>query len=304
MIKKVGEFVKISITNFYQAPEYAVKHANRHYHIQAEANTLAFKETNILPLNPKESYKVSVLSSLSKIVELLSRQEITFRGTKSKLESKEMNISTGHELFNVDEWRFSNFGAIYLFRLDSGDLEVRDNVKQEPAKPRYYSSDGRHWQQKIMDRLTYYELDPQIRQGQGFDGAASMWGRIKRVRAEITKVQPKAIYTHCYAHSVNLVIGNAVEMGWIHKFYGEVNKIKEYFGTPKRGTLLLETFGCPRGTKVPSTVCDTRWNYADVTSAAFGSYSYLVDGLEALGSNGNFDLDSRNGANALREMML
>ncbi|GAU94840.1 hypothetical protein RvY_06549-1 [Ramazzottius varieornatus] len=159
--------------------------------------------------------------------------------------------------------------------------------------------------EKNTERLTYHELDPQIRRGQGFDGAANMRGRIKRVRAEITKVQPKAIYTHCYAHSVNLVIGNAVQMGWIHKFYGEVNKIGKYFGTPKRRTYLLENFGCPRGTKVPSTICDTRWTpYADVSSAAFGSCSYLVDGLEALRSNGNLDLCGRNGAKAIREILL
>ncbi|GAU97075.1 hypothetical protein RvY_08434 [Ramazzottius varieornatus] len=94
-----------------------------------------------------------------------------------------------------------------------------------------------------------------------------------------------------------------MEVEWIQKFYGEVNKIGKYFSTPKRSIFLLETFGCPTGTNVPSTVCDTRWtSYADVTSAGFGSCSYLVDGLEALGSIGNFDLDSRNGAKAICEM--
>ncbi|GAU94841.1 hypothetical protein RvY_06549-3 [Ramazzottius varieornatus] len=122
MTKKVGEFVNIPITNFYQAPENAVRHVNRHYHIKAEANALAFKETNILPLDPKNSYKVSVYISSLKIVELLARQEIAFRGTKCKLKSKEMKISTGHELFNVDGWGFSKFGAMYLFRMDSVDL--------------------------------------------------------------------------------------------------------------------------------------------------------------------------------------
>lgn len=187
----------------------------------------------------------------------------------------------------------------------AGSIFASFNFELTVGKSFPFRTTGKALADKIIERLMYHELDPQQLRGQGFDGAANMRGHIKGVQAEIAKVQPKAIYTHCYAHSVNLVLKNAVNVEWIQKFYNDVNKIGKFFGTPKRRTFLMDEFGCPRGTKVPSTVCETRWtSYADVTNAAFGAYGYLGDGLEALGNNDRFDLSSRNSANSIREMML
>ncbi|GAV08383.1 hypothetical protein RvY_18084 [Ramazzottius varieornatus] len=113
------------------------------------------------------------------------------------------------------------------------------------------STTGKALAETIKGRLTHHELDTENPRGQGFDGAANMRGHIKGVQAEIAKVQPIAIYTHCYAHLVILVIKNAVEVECIQKFYGEVNKIGKYFGAPNRRNFLQETFGCPRDIVIP-----------------------------------------------------
>ena len=42
--------------------------------------------------------------------------------------------------------------------------------------------------------------------GQGYDGASTMSGYKSGVQARIQEKQPKAVYTHCAAHSLNLVI--------------------------------------------------------------------------------------------------
>ena len=45
--------------------------------------------------------------------------------------------------------------------------------------------------------------------GQGYDGASTMSGARGGVQARICEKQPKAIYTHCAGHSLNLAIGNS-----------------------------------------------------------------------------------------------
>uniref|UniRef100_A0A669EY62 DUF4371 domain-containing protein n=1 Tax=Oreochromis niloticus TaxID=8128 RepID=A0A669EY62_ORENI len=42
--------------------------------------------------------------------------------------------------------------------------------------------------------------------GQGYDGAANMSGRFKGLQSRIQKKNPKALYVHCQAHCLNLVL--------------------------------------------------------------------------------------------------
>ena len=42
--------------------------------------------------------------------------------------------------------------------------------------------------------------------GQCYDGASNMSGANAGLQAKVKAIQPKAIYTHCYAHCTNLVL--------------------------------------------------------------------------------------------------
>jgi len=42
--------------------------------------------------------------------------------------------------------------------------------------------------------------------GQGYDGASTMSGKKSGVQKHIREKQPKALYTHCAGHSLNLVM--------------------------------------------------------------------------------------------------
>ena len=53
-------------------------------------------------------------------------------------------------------------------------------------------------------QLKKWQLDPQLLHGQVFDGPGAMAGRSKRVAARITALFPKAVFTHCAAHRLNL----------------------------------------------------------------------------------------------------
>ena len=58
----------------------------------------------------------------------------------------------------------------------------------------------------ILKKLVEWQLDPQLLQGQAYDGAGVMSGKPKGVGAQITRQYPKALYTHCAAHRLNLCV--------------------------------------------------------------------------------------------------
>ena len=56
----------------------------------------------------------------------------------------------------------------------------------------------------IKDSLTRFNLPLSDLRGQTYDGESNMLGNRSGVAAQIKRVQPKAIETHCHRHSLNL----------------------------------------------------------------------------------------------------
>jgi len=52
----------------------------------------------------------------------------------------------------------------------------------------------------IIDNLQKYGIDTKYLRDQGYDGAASMPGKLNGVQAHIKKIHPLAMYVHCLAH--------------------------------------------------------------------------------------------------------
>lgn len=52
--------------------------------------------------------------------------------------------------------------------------------------------------------------------GQGYDGAANMSGRYNGLQSRIQRLNEKALYVHCHAHCLNLVL---VESAKSNKFF-------------------------------------------------------------------------------------
>ena len=63
----------------------------------------------------------------------------------------------------------------------------------------------------ILDTLHNHGLDCSKIVSQGYDGAGVMSGRNTGVQQRIKAVAPHAIYIHCYAHTLNLVLVDAVK---------------------------------------------------------------------------------------------
>ena len=58
----------------------------------------------------------------------------------------------------------------------------------------------------IKDAMCRFGLDLSDCRGQAYDGAANMRGRLSGVQARISADYPKALYIHCFCHSLNLAV--------------------------------------------------------------------------------------------------
>jgi len=57
-----------------------------------------------------------------------------------------------------------------------------------------------------------WELNMDTFCGQGYDGAGSMVGKRRGIAARIMNKYPKALYTHCVSHILNLCIVEATSI--------------------------------------------------------------------------------------------
>ena len=63
----------------------------------------------------------------------------------------------------------------------------------------------------ILEALTRYDLNPQLMVSQGYDGASVMSGHCSGVQQQVREVAPYAVYVHCHAHVLNLVLVDCVK---------------------------------------------------------------------------------------------
>ena len=68
-----------------------------------------------------------------------------------------------------------------------------------------------HLSKYIIDTLTLYNLDIGMIVSQGYDGASVMSGCCSGVQQRIRELVPQAIYIHCHAHCLNLVLVDCVK---------------------------------------------------------------------------------------------
>ena len=58
----------------------------------------------------------------------------------------------------------------------------------------------------INDIIIRFYLNKENIRGQSYDGAANMAGHINGVAQRILQDVPQAVFVHCYAHRINLVL--------------------------------------------------------------------------------------------------
>lgn len=92
----------------------------------------------------------------------------------------------------------------------------------------------------IVKTLEDCELDISYLRGQGYDGASVMSGKVSGVCTRIQQIQPKALYQHCRAHTLNLVLSSSCnQVPEIRNLFDSLGKLTWFLGaSPKRIAIL------------------------------------------------------------------
>ena len=99
--------------------------------------------------------------------------------------------------------------------------------------------------------------------GQGYDGASTISGEKSGVQKLIRDIQPKALYTHCAGHSLNLAIVSACTVLSVRNAIDSIKGFTLWIkASPKREALLKTVYqDTIQNTSSRSllNVCITRW---------------------------------------------
>lgn len=131
----------------------------------------------------------------------------------------------------------------------------------------------------IQDVLTRLNVSVNKLRGQCYDGASSMSGSKGGVAALIQQEQPRAVYTHCYGHALNLACGHAVKncelmRNTLDTSYELIKLVKK---SPRRDAVLQKIKEqLPEENMGICVLCPTRWT---VRAQAFKS---IIANYEAL----------------------
>lgn len=99
--------------------------------------------------------------------------------------------------------------------------------------------------------------------GQSYDGASTMSGEISGLQARVRDIAPNALFTHCCAHNLNLILIDTVTSNvQTQLFFGTLESVYTFFsGSLPRLSILkeeqrnsIESFALTL-----KRLCDTRW---------------------------------------------
>lgn len=137
----------------------------------------------------------------------------------------------------------------------------------------------------IKDVLIRMNITLSKCRSQCYDGCSTMKGEKNGVAKQIKEVEKKALYTHCYTHSLNLAVGDSVKGSKIMKEALEITHeiTKLIKKSPKRDSKLENI---KRESKIESSLeenietitllCPTRWTVrAKCLGSILSNYSYL-----------------------------
>lgn len=118
---------------------------------------------------------------------------------------------------------------------------------------------------------------------QSYDGASVMSGRVGGLQAKIRETYPSAVYIHCMAHRINLVVTDLCgEIDCVKKFFNTLESLYVHFSSPSRHNTLTKIqneLGLSH-TEI-SRLSDTRWSCRSANcQATKKNYSAIIDALQ------------------------
>ena len=141
------------------------------------------------------------------------------------------------------EWRYFRNGDCGYFRngmtvFDKKNLLILEEfLGFMPLK----EMDAEMIAETIIDQCNKYGLNLNKLHGQGFDSCSSMDGKENGVQVCMRSNYPFAMFVHCTAHRLNLVVNDLTAVVDVRNTIGAVKAIKKFFReNPKRRSLGLE----------------------------------------------------------------
>ena len=117
----------------------------------------------------------------------------------------------------------------------------------------------------LLETLRKHNLALSDVVGQGYDGGSNMMGAMKGVQARIRELNPVAIVTHCYCHSLNRALINSVcnkDNRYARNFFGTVELLYAFVaGSAMRHSYFLDQQLETNNTTFHLVgLSETRWN--------------------------------------------
>lgn len=158
----------------------------------------------------------------------------------------------------------------------------------------------------VTDYLEKKQIDISKLVGQCYDGAKVMSGHKSGLMKRVQEVVPSAIYTHCYAHRLNLVLIDSIEnQNGMKFFFDMLQKIYVFIcGSSVRLTEFKEfqeIYHCKKYTI--KSLCETRWFCrADAIKSISHNYKPLLAYLIHIIENTN-EIDASTALGILRQLV-
>ncbi len=197
-------------------------------------------------------------------------------------EIKEAQIYT----IMVDEVTSHNIELMPLcIRFVDKDCNIREELLEICAMARIT---GKHIASTVKGVLSGLGIHLADCRGQGYDGASNMSSENVGVQALIKKDAPKAVYTHCSGHCLNLVIAHSCAIPIVRNTLDKMKSTVLFFTySPKREGLLKEV--AKKGAqsmgqmKPLIDVCRTRWAARhEAYSHFYNSFIHIIKSLEVI----------------------
>ncbi len=132
----------------------------------------------------------------------------------------------------------------------------------------------------IKDILVRLNININKVRGQCYDGASTMRGHKSGVSTIISQIEPRALYTHCYGHSLNLAASNSLNKSKVMKealeTTHEITKLIKF--SPRRDNIFRKIKeDMTPGSPDVRVLCPTRWTVrADSLASVIENYDVLL----------------------------
>ena len=135
----------------------------------------------------------------------------------------------------------------------------------------------------VEQAISECNLDPSLLRGQAYDGASNMSGQYKGCAAIIQRKYPKALYSHCCSHVLNLAVVNTCDCIQVRNLFAVMTKVYQFFDNHPKRQYVLDSF-CEGSKSRLKSLCKTRWlqridafhTFMDMFDSIVNSFDHVV----------------------------